>query len=426
MSSIDSYRNLCSHYELKIVQALLAELSHPEQDVDVIHVAGTNGKGSTISYLANSFIQNKIDLMTFTSPQVRRYLDRFSFNGKAVEQDVFDQAEAIVLQAADQLASQYDRHATVFEMELAISFILAKMLGARLFIMETGLGGRLDATNAVECPLATVFTSISLDHKDELGDNITAVTREKAGIIKSGVPVFSSVQLPEAEKILRDCASAENTSIKFLSAADIEVFEDSLETQNFFYDRHNYSIHMPGKQQIFNAALAVMVLRNLPAPYNLTPEIIAEGLARTNWPGSFELIAHNPDIILDGAHNQDAAAVLGENLRRYDCRGKCYGILHIFEDKDIVGILKGVTQLFDKIWLPRMNYSRSTPAEKLQFLCQEYLKNTECIVAPSLEDAVTQAKKEAEAEDTIVVFGSLSHLEPARKALIEIDEVVII
>ncbi|NLC39512.1 MAG: hypothetical protein GX763_01180 [Clostridiaceae bacterium] len=425
MSSIDSYLDLGSHYELNIVRALLADLDHPERDLDIIHVAGTNGKGSTVSYLAHSFLQQKIKLMTFTSPQLRGYLDRFSFNGKAVEQNDFDQAEAIVLEAADRVAKKHSRHPTVFEMELAISFILAKKFGARLFIMETGLGGRLDATNAVERPLATVFTSISLDHKAELGDSITAVAREKAGIIKAGVPVFSTVQVPEAENVLCDRATGLQAPFKILSEADIKLLEASPEAQSFFFDGHTYCIHLPGKHQVLNAALAVMVLRSLPEPYRLSPEMIEEGLDLTDWHGSFELIARKPDIILDGAHNPDAAVALRENLKKYRSTGKCFGILHIFKDKDVTGVLQAVRGLFDKMWLPQMQKPRSLPAEDLQALCREYLRETECVVVPSVEDAAAAAKAEAGADDTIVVFGSLSHLEAARKALIEIDEVVV-
>lgn len=425
MLSINSYLDLGSHYELDIVQALLAELDHPERDLDIIHVAGTNGKGSTVSYLAHSFLQQKIKLMTFTSPQLRRYLDRFSFNGQAVEQKDFDQAEAIVLQAADRIADKHSRHATVFEMEVAISFILAKNLGARLFIMETGLGGRLDATNAVERPLATVFSSISLDHKAELGDTITAVAQEKAGIIKPGVPVFSTVQTAEAEKVLRDRARVQQAPFRILSEADIEILKDSPESQCFLYDGHSYGIHLAGKHQIQNAALAVMVLRNLPEPYRLSPATIRAGLELTDWKGSFELIARKPDIILDGAHNPAAAVALSENLRQYRGEGKCLGILHIFKDKDVAGVLQAVADIFDKIWLPQMDKPRSLPAEQLQKLCQAYLPDTECVVMPSLEAATAAAKTEAAAEDMIVVFGSLSHLEAARKALIEIDEVEI-
>lgn len=424
MPSIDSYRELGSQYQLDIIKALLDELDHPEKELDIIHVAGTNGKGSTISYLAHSFIAAGIDLMTFTSPQVRQYLDRFSLNGRPVEQADFDQAEAIVLQAADRIAPQHERHATVFEMEVAISLVLARRLSVRLFIMETGLGGRSDATNAVDFPLATVFSSISLDHKAELGDNIASVSREKAGIIKEAVPVFSTVQVAEAEQVLRDQAAMMQAPFMILSADDVEILEDALESQSFFYDGHSYSIHMPGKQQILNATLAVMVLRNLPAPYRLSPEVIEEGLVRTSWYGSFELIARTPDIILDGAHNQDAAAVLGENLTQYRSKGKCFGILHIFKDKDAAGILQELSDIFDKIWLPRTEMARSLPPEELQSLCQRYLPHTDCVLAESVEAAARAAKEEAGAEDSIVVFGSLSHLETARKALIRIDEVV--
>lgn len=427
MSSIALYRELGSHYELNIVKSLLNELNHPEADLDIIHVAGTNGKGSTISYLAHSYIQEKnIDLMTFTSPQVREYLDRFSFNGQAVAQSDFDKAEAIVLEAADRITASQDRHATVFEMELAIAFVLAKMLSVQLFIMETGLGGRLDATNAVERPLATVFTSISLDHRAELGDTLKAIAQEKAGIIKDGVPVFSTVQAAEVELVLRERVAEMQAPFRILSSADVEVMEDSLESQTFLYDGNRYRIHLSGKQQIFNAALAVMVMRNLPEPYRLSPELIKKGLEQTTWHGSYELIARKPDILLDGAHNPDAAAVLAENIRRYRGTGKCFGILHIFRDKDVAGILQAVAGVFDKIWLPQVHNPRSLPAEELQALCRRYLTDTECVVMPSVTFAAAAAKKEAGTEDTLVVFGSLSHLEETRQALIEIDEVVIV
>jgi folylpolyglutamate synthase/dihydropteroate synthase len=127
---------------------------------------------------------------------------------------------------------------------------------------------------------------------------------------------------------------------------------------------------------------------------------------------------------LDGAHNQDAAAVLGENLRQYRSKGKCFGILHIFKDKEAAGILSELSDIFDKIWLPRTEMARSLPPEELQSLCQRYLPHTDCVLAESVEAAAIAAKEEAGTEDSIVVFGSLSHLETARKALIRIDEVV--
>lgn len=416
---IEQYQNLGSIYSLGVMDGLLTVLGNPEMDVPIIHVAGTNGKGSIISYLAQSYIAACVDVMTFTSPRVKEHLDQFSFNGKSVSQENYDIAAEKVLQAADKIETLYDRHATVFEMEMAVAFVLAKQLQVNIFILETGMGGRLDASNVIKKPIATVYSQIGLDHVQQLGDNLTKISREKAAIIKKGVPAFSTVQEEEVAMVLREQAAKMGTSVLSLTSQDISLLSKKEGVQSFSFNNHIYSIRMRGLHQIYNAATAVLVLSNLPKPFCLDSVTIAEGLINTCWSGSFEQISTQPLIFLDGAHNPDSAFGLAQNLKQLNLKGKYYGILHIFKDKDVPNILQKFSGIFDTLWLPQLKFKRSLDAKELQILCQQYLPNTKTIVVQGMDEATKQAKEAAKQEDLIVAFGSLSHLEMARQLLVD-------
>lgn len=418
MAYLQYYSQMGSFYELETMNDLLDALGRPDRSLDIIHVAGTNGKGSTTAYLSSILSVAGYAVGTYTSPSIYHYLERFTYCNKSIEETVFAALTTRVAEAADLLAKTGRRHATVFEMELAIAYLGANHYHCTFFIQETGLGGRLDATNVVEKPALTVLTAIGLDHTAELGNTITAVATEKAGILKSGVPLVAYCNDQITNAVLANRAATLDVPMQILDCNDITLYPPVKGGQCFHFRHRDYRISLLGAHQAKNAALAILsteTLRTL--GYAITDTQIQKGLSRTHWPGRFDVIHRNPDVVLDGAHNPPAAQALAEGIRTYYSDKHSIGIVHIFRDKDALEILKPLASVLTRLVVTSTHSDRSHSAERLAEIAAQVFPSEQIQCVTDFSHAIHTTLAQCTTSDAVFVFGSLSHLSDAKNAV---------
>jgi dihydrofolate synthase/folylpolyglutamate synthase len=292
-------------YGIDRMRRLAAALGHPERSYPVIHVAGTNGKGSVSAMLDAILHAAGWRTGLYTSPHLVKLGERVQVDRRLLtEAEIVAYTNELRPVAAQAAADAADEHATFFEFMTAMAFLQFQRKQADIAIVEVGLGGRLDATNVVQ-PEITVITSIGLDHIAELGGTVALIAREKAGIIKPGRPVVFGRLPPEAEAVIREVAAAAGAPVHSVR----EAFGDDLSR----YPATN----LDGDYQRWNAATATLVARLLPAKWKLTPETVTRGLQQVNWPGRWQstTLGGRP-LILDASHNPEGAAVLERNLQQ--------------------------------------------------------------------------------------------------------------
>ncbi len=324
---------------LENIRRLIAELHIDLRGSRVIHVAGTNGKGSVCAMIDSILRANGYRTGLFTSPHLVTFRERIRVNGEMISED----AVASGLTAIRDLIRDWDPHPTFFEITTALALKYFSEAKIEIAILETGLGGRLDATNVVQ-PNVSIITAIELDHQQWLGDTIEKIATEKAGIIKPKVPVVSATQRADAEAVIRARATE--------CEAPLEFVNDS-------YQKN--PVGLPGGHQKQNAALAIAALRA--ANLDINDSSIARGLASVDWPARFQ---HWDDrIVIDGAHNPAATRVLAQTWRETFGDQRATLILAILADKDLRGICEALAPIADSVLLPRIRSERAASPKAL-------------------------------------------------------------
>ena len=324
--------------ETASLQQAATELNGPSY----IHVAGTNGKGSTCAFIASICREAGLRTGLYTSPHLISFRERAQINGTQIpENDVLNGLREIRA-----IVQDWDPHPTFFEITTALALHWFKKEEADVVVLETGMGGRLDATNIVT-PLVSVITPVAMDHEKYLGDTIEKIAREKAGIIKTSSVVVSAPQVPAVRTVLHSKAAEMGTPI-FWTAAP--------------YDG---PLGILGTIQKWNAALAVLAVQASGIPIHQST--IHQGLLKTQWPGRFQQVSR--DLILDGAHNPDAAMVLVETWKSTFGNEKASLVFGCMADKDITGILKSLKPIVASIQLTPIQSPRAVSVDDLQTLC---------------------------------------------------------
>lgn len=314
-------------------------LAHPDHGVKVIHVAGTNGKGSTCAMIDSIARATGTRSGLFTSPHLIDYRERIQVNGEQIPEEQC----AAMLSALRGICEGLDTHPTFFEITLAVAMRWFREQRCELIVLETGMGGRLDATTAVPADVC-VITPVGMDHQQWLGNTLAAIALEKAGILVEGKPAISSPQEPEAREVLEKEANQRRSPLKFITEPLL-----------------GYSTAIAGEHQLWNAALAVEALHHAGVPLN--PDIIREGLGRVIWPGRFERI--RPDLVLDGAHNPHAAAVLAKTWRQQLPGVKPSLIFGAVASKDVAGVLEHLAPLAQRILFCPVDSPRAMDVSEL-------------------------------------------------------------
>lgn len=290
---------------------LLSRLGNPQEGIKIIHVAGTNGKGSVCAYLNAMLLAGGKKTGLFTSPHLVRINERFQINGEDVSDEQFLDAFLKVEKAAKEYEAEGEGHPSYFETLFLMGMLIFKEAGVEYLVMETGLGGRLDATNVVEKPLACIITSISRDHTEYLGDTLEAIAGEKAGIIKAGVPVIYDASQPGPASVIAAKAKEMGSPAWPMEPSFYEMKTQSREgiTFTFAYpggEKAELAIPYVAKYQMMNASLAFYTMHILQDVHDIPKNVLAEGLSKIKWPCRMEMAA--PGVIIDGAHNEDGIA----------------------------------------------------------------------------------------------------------------------
>lgn len=394
------------------MEELLRRLGNPQDDLKVIHVAGTNGKGSVSKYLEEGLSACGYKMGLYTSPYIETFNERIRYDGADISDEDLEYYGQKVVSAAEAMVADGLDSPTEFEVVTAIAFLYFAGRQADITILEVGLGGIGDSTNVVKSPLASVITSISYDHMAQLGSSLAEIAVNKAGIIKTGCPVIANVPQRDAAKIIARKAYAMGSRLYDISGIRAAVSDETPFSQKVSMELYEKSysdveISMVGRHQAENlkTALATLEILRKSGAVKLDREALYEGLKRARQPGRFEVISENPLVIIDGAHNEAGAQALQETMAQHFAGKKILLVAGILADKEIDSIVKFLTKITDHIIVTEPDNPRKLAAEKLAEHVADFGVAAE--VVPDVEAAVHRAKELADGYDVILFAGSL-------------------
>ncbi|HAX53653.1 MAG TPA: bifunctional folylpolyglutamate synthase/dihydrofolate synthase [Lachnospiraceae bacterium] len=396
---------------LDTIRGLLNELDNPQDDLKFIHIAGTNGKGSVLAYTSTILSEAGYRTGRYVSPTVVSYLERIQVDGKWIPEDDFAELVKEVQKAIVRMEAHGEASPTVFEAETAVAFLYFKRMQCDFVVLETGLGGTLDATNVVKNTIAAVFSSVSRDHMEFLGESLKEIAGNKAGIMKPGCVVVTAGQKPEVLEVFEQCAGELGCRIYKADAGKVEILEESWSGQHFTYkNRTDIHISMAGRYQIVNAVTVLELIDALQdAGYRIPEESLRKGFEKTVWPGRFTCISTNPIFIVDGAHNEEAALCLRESVETYFSGKRLIFIMGVFQDKEYEKIAQIMGPMASKIFTVDLpDTDRTLKAAELAGALSLYCPDVKAETA--ISEAVKDAFLAAAAGDVILTFGSLSYL----------------
>ena len=394
------------------MEELLHRLGNPQDDLKVIHVAGTNGKGSVSKYLEEGLSACGYKMGLYTSPYIETFNERIRYDGADISDEDLEYYGQKVVSAAEAMVADGLDSPTEFEVVTAIAFLYFAGRQADITILEVGLGGIGDSTNVVKHPLASVITSISYDHMAQLGSSLAEIAVNKAGIIKTGCPVIANVPQRDAAKIIARKAYAMGSRLYDISGIHAAVFDETPFSQKVSMELYEKSysdveISMVGRHQAENlkTALATLEILRKSGAVKLDREALYEGLKRARQPGRFEVISEDPVVIIDGAHNEAGAQALQETMAQHFAGKKILLVAGILADKEIDSIVKFLTKITDHIIVTEPDNPRKLAAEKLAEHVAEFGVAAE--VVSDIEAVVHRAKELADGYDVILFAGSL-------------------
>lgn len=392
-----------SIYGLDAITALMDSLGRPERKLKIVHIAGTNGKGSVGAFLEMVLREAGYKTGRYVSPTVYCYEERFQINGNNISENDYAQVVTKVARAVD--TTPYEP--TGFELETAVALLWFYTQHCDVVLVECGLGGANDATNVIENNLLTVLTSISLDHTGILGNTIEEIAQEKCGVIKNNTAVVCGEQKAGAERIIRQFCKERNVSIEFVENALIKNKKIGDLKQCFDFENFkDIKTSMVGAYQFENAALALKCVSKLRClGFDLPDESVYNGMEQARWGARFDVVCNTPVVVLDGAHNPDGAKSLAESLRLWFNNKKLIFIIGAFADKNYDEILRLTAPMANKIFAITAPTPRGLDKSKLAKVAKKYNNNVE---EAELFEALDFSMEHK--EYVTVVFGSLSFL----------------
>ncbi|RLC95512.1 MAG: bifunctional folylpolyglutamate synthase/dihydrofolate synthase [Chloroflexi bacterium] len=397
-------------FDLARIEALLHRSGDPHLAARAVHVAGTKGKGSTSAMIATALTASGHRTGLYTSPHLHTIRERIQIDGSLISERAFAGLVARLRPHIEYINRTCTLgELTTFEILTAMAFSHFEERAVDFQVLETGLGGRLDATNVIR-PEVCVITSISLDHTEVLGDTIAQIAVEKAGIIKPGTPVVCAPQVPEAASVIEEvCHDRESRLIRVGHDVTWKKTGASDLGQSFRVKgtKGSYDLTVPllGEHQLENAAAAVAALEVLAEGTGITPDSIARGLAQVRWPGRLQVMRTRPLFVVDGAHNADSVEKLKQSLRQSFAFDDSILIVGASRDKNITGIVAGLAPFSRRVIVTQSEHPR---AAEVSTLAQEFSKwGIEALIARDTDSAIRAALREAKPTDLICVTGSL-------------------
>lgn len=398
---------------LDTMRGILANLGNPENKLTVIHVAGTNGKGSVASYLARILTLSGYRTGLYTSPHLSRFNERIVVDGEMVTDD-----EVVASYNRVEAANTGERSGTFFELTTAMALDLFAEKGAKVAVIETGMGGRLDATNLVT-PVLSIITNVSLEHKAILGDTLAKIAYEKAGIIKEGTPAIVGVRQASAIGVVEETAREIGAPLIRLGR-DIHVrrSEKGFSCRCDGIALSDLTTSLLGTHQVDNAALAVAACASLrkDSHFSISDEAIREGLATTSWPGRLERIAGAPETIIDGAHNPAAIKALVSYLEEKQSGREITLVVGVLDDKAYQKMFANLLPFCRRAILVKAHTDRSIDPEAMRADAAKYVRDV--TVIPDIPQAMASARSTAREGELVLVAGSLYVAGEARAAIV--------
>ncbi|GAB6086808.1 bifunctional folylpolyglutamate synthase/dihydrofolate synthase [Alkaliphilus crotonatoxidans] len=405
---------------LENIQYLLKLLGSPQQGLKIIHVAGTNGKGSTSAFLHGILKMAGYRVGLYTSPYLETFTERIQINGEKIPEEKLAHYTARVKEKIQQMVEEGKNHPTEFEVVTAIAFTYFQEEQVDYLVLEVGLGGRLDATNVVEAPLVSVITPIGFDHMQYLGNSLEEIAFEKGGIIKNNCITVISPQQEEAMTVLKELCLERNSRYVPVQPGNLKVHSSSLEGQCFsvemmdtFY--HEVKIKMLGQHQIDNCCTALWVIEALKryADLKIQKEDLYKGLNETIWPGRLEVLRKSPLTIIDGAHNTHGAEALKQSIVELLRDYQITLVIGMLADKDVKGYLDLIIPHVQRVVVTRPDNPRAMEPIQLAELIKGYSKPV--WIQENIPRAIEEAYGITKENEAIIVAGSLYMIGEARK-----------
>ena len=421
IEKIHEFNRFGSRLGLERMTVLLEKLGNPQEDLKVIHVAGTNGKGSVCKYLEEGLASCGYKMGLYTSPFIEKFNERIRLGGKDISDEDLQSFTERVLKASDEMVAEGLDSPTEFEVVTAIAFLYFKEKGADITVLEVGLGGIGDSTNVVTKPMACAITSISFDHMDRLGETLAEIAANKAGIIKEGVPIISNVPEHEAAVVIARTAYEKNSKLYDVSKLKFMIFDQTPFSQKVSMDIYgtDYSdveISMTGKHQGENlkTALAIIEILRKEGKIKIERSRLYEGLKKAVQPGRFEVLVEsveeepgkwNPMVIIDGAHNEAGAKALHDAVKTYFEGRKILLITGMLADKQTDEILGYFTEITKDMIVTEPDNPRKLSVDNLAEMLNEM--GIEPVKAKDAKESVKTAEQMQEGYDLILFAGSL-------------------
>lgn len=401
---------------------MLEKLDHPERRIKTIHVGGTNGKGSTVTFLRSILESAGYRVGTFTSPYFEQFNERISMNGQPISDQELIELTNVIKPLADELDKTELGGPTEFEVITAMSiYYFAKMSPVDVIIYEVGLGGRFDSTNVIH-PLLSIITSIGLDHTAILGDTYEEIAFEKAGIIKNGVNVITGVKQPEALEVIRNKATELKSPMYQLGEDFFTTSRTSLKNgeqfsfSSMFNKMALLETSMIGSHQVDNAALAVMASQILANYYSfiIEDEHIRAGLKKAYWPGRLEILSDRPFVLIDGAHNEEGINALVSEIKSRFADKKISILFAALKDKKLDKMIATLEEIANELTFTTFDFPRAAKAEELLEVSKN---NANHAVTNNFQEFIEQKLNELVENEIFLVTGSLYFLSEAKPVI---------
>ena len=398
---------------LSRTQELLAKMGNPEKKLKFIHIAGTNGKGSTAAMSASILQQAGYKVGLYTSPYIYRFHERMQVNGV----EISDEDLAAVTEYVRPLAQSMVESPTEFELVCCIAFEYFLRQNCDIVVLEVGMGGAWDATNVIETPEVAVITNIGLDHTDVLGSTLEEIAATKAGIFKDNGHAVIYRGIPTVEKVFEDICAERNVQLKKADFDSLNLISHGLEGQTFDCgNRKALQLPLLGVHQLKNAAVVLSIMDTLlEKGWKITEDHIREGLRVARWPGRFDIVGRDPLFIIDGGHNPQCIDALVVNIRDYLKDKKVIALTGVLADKDYADMYKPVmTYVQEFVCVTPPNPRKLEAAELANHLMSVGAKATAC---DSIEEGVRKARQLAGDSGVVLCFGSLYTIGSIKEAL---------
>lgn len=383
---------------LEATSNLLDKIGNPHKKLKFAHIAGTNGKGSTTSYISDILMSAGYKVGKFISPYVYSFTERIQINNCEISENDLAECTTVVRNAIE----EHNLTPTEFEVVTAIGLLYFERQKCDYVALEVGMGGRFDATNVIPAPLVAVITSISIDHTEYLGNTIADIAFEKCGIIKTGSRVVAYADNPaDADEVIKKTTMDKNVTLTIPDKKDIIISNQGIEGTDFEYKGEKYHINMLGKHQVYNAVNAIEAVKIL----GVDEKFIKKGLEYTKFRGRLEIISKNPVIIQDGAHNYSGVTALYDALKSYFSDKKIIVVMAMLKDKEYEKCISTIAPVVHTFIATEANNPRKATAEEIADTAKKFIENVHS--EADVNKAIAYAKKICDKDSIICVCGSL-------------------